>query len=153
MRAFQEQGALGLILELEKRVDMNDEKYEMVENNWFCNKLSFWGYLGQNYFIGTNFKPNFLNFRVVITKFNSLITSIDDMYDVYETFEELQLFMKVIERWDPKPMDNLPDYMKICFLALYIFLNDLGHQILKENGFHFSPYLKGAVRNLFFFVF
>ncbi|KAF1894355.1 hypothetical protein Lal_00027204 [Lupinus albus] len=28
MRAFQEQGALGLILELEKRVDMNDEKYE-----------------------------------------------------------------------------------------------------------------------------
>ncbi|KAF1885985.1 hypothetical protein Lal_00032295 [Lupinus albus] len=36
MRAFQEQGALGLILELEKRVDMNDEKYEVQA---LCPKL------------------------------------------------------------------------------------------------------------------
>ncbi|XP_019453842.1 PREDICTED: myrcene synthase, chloroplastic-like isoform X2 [Lupinus angustifolius] len=112
-----------------------------------AEKLSFTrDRLVQNYVwtVGTNFKPNFRNFREVITKVNSLITTIDDIYDVYGTFEELQLFTEAMDRWDPKTIDNLPDYMKICFLALYNFVNELGHEILKENGCDITPYLKEA---------
>ncbi|XP_019453844.1 PREDICTED: (-)-alpha-terpineol synthase-like isoform X4 [Lupinus angustifolius] len=52
--------------------------------------------------------------------------------------------LKYTSRWDPKTIDNLPDYMKICFLALYNFVNELGHEILKENGCDITPYLKEA---------
>ncbi|XP_019453843.1 PREDICTED: terpene synthase 10-like isoform X3 [Lupinus angustifolius] len=116
-----------------------------------AEKLSFTrDRLVQNYVwtVGTNFKPNFRNFREVITKVNSLITTIDDIYDVYGTFEELQLFTEAMDRWDPKTIDNLPDYMKICFLALYNFVNELGHEILKENGCDITPYLKEAWTDL-----
>ncbi|CAL0321533.1 unnamed protein product [Lupinus luteus] len=116
-----------------------------------AEKLSFTrDRLVQNYVwtIGKNFKPNFRNFRIVITKVNSLITTIDDIYDVYGTLEELQLFTEAINRWDPKTIDNLPDYMRICFLALYNCVNELGHEILKENGCYITPYLKEAWTDL-----
>jgi hypothetical protein len=48
--------------------------------------------------MGTNFKPEFEYFREVITKVNSFITTIDDVYDVHGTLEELELFTEAIER-------------------------------------------------------
>jgi (-)-alpha-terpineol synthase len=48
--------------------------------------------------VGTNFKPDLQYFRKMITKVNSLITIIDDVYDVYGTLEELELFTKAIDR-------------------------------------------------------
>jgi hypothetical protein len=48
--------------------------------------------------LGTNFKPEFEYFREVITKVNSFITTIDDVYDVHGTLEELELFTEAIER-------------------------------------------------------
>ncbi|MED6195313.1 hypothetical protein PIB30_036784 [Stylosanthes scabra] len=92
--------------------------------------------------VGNNFEPEFANIRIVITKVNALITLIDDVYDVYGTFEELELFTDAIERWDPFTIDNLPDYMKLCFLALYNFVNELAYEIFKDNGYNVTPYLK-----------
>ncbi|MED6140144.1 hypothetical protein PIB30_090248 [Stylosanthes scabra] len=92
--------------------------------------------------VGNNFEPEFANIRTVITKVNALITLIDDVYDVYGTFEELELFTDAIERWDPFTINNLPDYMKLCFLALYNFVNELAYEILKDNGYNVTPYLK-----------
>jgi len=48
--------------------------------------------------VGTNFKPDFDYFRKVLTKVNSFITIIDDVYDVYGTLEELVLFTEAIDR-------------------------------------------------------
>ncbi|CAL0321536.1 unnamed protein product [Lupinus luteus] len=56
--------------------------------------------------------------------------------------------LKCTSRWDPKTIDNLPDYMRICFLALYNCVNELGHEILKENGCYITPYLKEAWTDL-----
>ncbi|XP_004488753.1 terpene synthase 10-like isoform X1 [Cicer arietinum] len=92
--------------------------------------------------MGTNFKPEFEYFRKVITKVNSFITTIDDVYDVYGTLEELELFTHTIERWDLSAMNSLPYYMKICFLALYNFVNELAFEILKKSGYYIIPYLK-----------
>ncbi|WJX69365.1 hypothetical protein P8452_53622 [Trifolium repens] len=92
--------------------------------------------------VGTNFKPDLQYFRKMITKVNSLITIIDDVYDVYGTLEELELFTKAIDRWDLNVMDSLPNYMKICFYALYNFVNELAFEILKKTGYSITPYLK-----------
>ncbi|KAK2423870.1 terpene synthase [Trifolium repens] len=92
--------------------------------------------------LGTNFKPEFEYFREVITKVNSFITTIDDVYDVHGTLEELELFTEAIERWDLNAMDSLPYYMKICFHALYNFVNEIAFETLKNRGHYITPYLK-----------
>ncbi|TYG52592.1 hypothetical protein ES288_D09G040400v1 [Gossypium darwinii] len=94
--------------------------------------------------VGLAFDPHFGNLRRTLTKVNALITSIDDVYDVYGTLDELELFTQAVERWDTSTMELLPEYMKICFLALYNSINEIAFDNLKEHGFHTIPFLKKA---------
>ncbi|RHN74437.1 putative myrcene synthase [Medicago truncatula] len=92
--------------------------------------------------VGTSYEPDLEYYRKEMTKVNALITSIDDVYDVYGTLEELQLFTKAIDRWDLSAMEFLPYYMKICFHALYNFVNEVAFETLKKSGHYITPYLK-----------
>ncbi|KAJ1390600.1 Terpenoid cyclases/protein prenyltransferase alpha-alpha toroid [Sesbania bispinosa] len=92
--------------------------------------------------VGMESRPDIGNFRKVMTKVLSFITVLDDVYDVYGTLEELELFTKAIDSWDINAMDSLPHYMKICFLSLYNFVNEVAYDILKENGHNIIPSLK-----------
>ncbi|KAI4324176.1 hypothetical protein L6164_023733 [Bauhinia variegata] len=76
-----------------------------------------------------------------MTKVNALITIIDDVYDVYGTLEKLELFTDVVGRWDMNAMDTLTEYMKICFLELYNFVDEFARDTLKEKGHQIHPYL------------
>ncbi|OVA10094.1 Terpene synthase [Macleaya cordata] len=49
--------------------------------------------------VGFNFEPRFRNFRRQLTKVNSLITTIYDIYDVYGSLDELKLFTDGVQRW------------------------------------------------------
>ncbi|KAI4324183.1 hypothetical protein L6164_023740 [Bauhinia variegata] len=91
--------------------------------------------------VGYSFQPHFGYFRRIMTKVNALITIIDDVYDVYGTLEELELFTDVVGRWDMNAMDTLPEYMKICFLELYNFVDEFARDTLKETGHQIHPYL------------
>ncbi|KAL5196264.1 Isoprene synthase, chloroplastic [Glycine soja] len=62
--------------------------------------------------------PQFSECRKVVTKMFGLVTIIDDVYDTYGY------------RWDVNSINTLPDYMKLCFLAL----NNTTYSILKEKG-------------------
>ena len=42
-------------------------------------------------------------------------------------------------------MELLPEYMKICFLALYNSINEMAFDTLKEHGFDTIPFLKKTV--------
>uniref|UniRef100_A0A2N9HUY7 Uncharacterized protein n=1 Tax=Fagus sylvatica TaxID=28930 RepID=A0A2N9HUY7_FAGSY len=92
--------------------------------------------------VGITFQPQFGYCRRMLTKVNALITTIDDVYDVYGTLDELELFTDAVERWDINAMDQLPDYMKICFLALHNSVNEMAFDTLKEQEFHIIRYLK-----------
>ncbi|KAH1091898.1 hypothetical protein J1N35_019155 [Gossypium stocksii] len=94
--------------------------------------------------VGIAFDPHFGNLRRSLTKVIALITSIDDVYDVYGTLDELELFTQAVERWDINAMELLPEYMKICFFALYNSINEIAFDNLKEHGFHTIPLLKKA---------
>ena len=50
-------------------------------------------------------------------------------------------------RWDLDAMKDLPEYMKLCFLALYNTINDLAYDTLKDKGEIIIPQLKKAVSN------
>ncbi|KAL7123522.1 hypothetical protein ACP275_01G110400 [Erythranthe tilingii] len=66
----------------------------------------------------------------------------DDVFDVYGTLEELQIFNDVIQRWDIEAMDKLPHYMQICFLALNNFVDELAYDVLKQQGILIIPHLR-----------
>ncbi|XP_022154840.1 terpene synthase 10-like [Momordica charantia] len=92
--------------------------------------------------VGIGFQPELGYFRRMSTKVNALITVIDDVYDVYGTLEELELFTNVVEKWDIVAMEQLPDYMKLCFLALYNTINDMTFELLRDKGVNVIQCLK-----------
>ncbi|MBA0649921.1 hypothetical protein Goklo_017428, partial [Gossypium klotzschianum] len=86
--------------------------------------------------------------RRIQTKVNSLITIIDDVYDVYGTLDELELFTDVVERWDINAIQKLPNHMKICYHALYNSINEMAFDTLKEQGIDVLPFLIKLWTNL-----
>nr|AAG31435.1 limonene synthase [Perilla frutescens var. hirtella] len=82
------------------------------------------------------------NARVTLAKVNALITTLDDIYDVYGTLEELELFTEAIRRWDVSSIDHLPNYMQLCFLALNNFVDDTAYDVMKEKDINIIPYLR-----------
>nr|U5PZT6.1 RecName: Full=Monoterpene synthase 8, chloroplastic; Short=HcTPS8; AltName: Full=Alpha-bergamotene synthase; AltName: Full=Alpha-curcumene synthase; AltName: Full=Beta-bisabolene synthase; AltName: Full=Beta-farnesene synthase; AltName: Full=Beta-sesquiphellandrene synthase; AltName: Full=Cis-alpha-bisabolene synthase; AltName: Full=Linalool synthase; Flags: Precursor [Hedychium coronarium]AGY49283.1 chloroplast terpene synthase [Hedychium coronarium] len=106
--------------------------------------------LTENYLwtVGWAFEPEHWSFRDAQTKGNCFVTMIDDVYDVYGTLDELELFTHVVDRWDINAIDQLPDYMKILFLALFNTVNDDGYKVMKEKGLDVIPYLKRSWADL-----
>ncbi|KAG5226576.1 chloroplast isoprene synthase [Salix suchowensis] len=49
--------------------------------------------------------------------------------------------LRETSRWDIFVVDDLPDYMKLCFLALYNTINEIAYDNLKEKGENILPYL------------
>ncbi|XP_071722521.1 terpene synthase 10-like [Rutidosis leptorrhynchoides] len=93
---------------------------------------------------GVFFEPEFGNFRRSLAKVNLLITTIDDVYDVYGTLDELELFTNAVKRWDINEVEELPDYMRTCFLTLLDAINEIAFQVLKERGVCVISYLKNS---------
>ncbi|KAK9116364.1 hypothetical protein Sjap_015311 [Stephania japonica] len=83
--------------------------------------------------IGVIFDPQFSYCREELTKVNCLITTIDDVYDVYGSLEELELFTDTVERWDIAGMEQLPKYMKLCFLALFNTVSQMAYAELERG--------------------
>ncbi|KAL6326929.1 hypothetical protein AAG906_012536 [Vitis piasezkii] len=101
--------------------------------------------------VGEIFEPQYGYYRRMATKVNTLITTIDDVYDVYGTLDELELLQMLLTGyclWDINAMDPLPEYMKLCFLALYNSTNEMAYDALKEHGLHIIFYLRKAWADL-----
>ncbi|XP_035544712.1 (3S,6E)-nerolidol synthase 1-like [Juglans regia] len=78
--------------------------------------------------------PDLSDERVELTKPISLIYIIDDIFDVHGTLEELTLFTEAINKWDFGTLDQLPEYMKICFKALYDITEEISQKIYQKHG-------------------
>lgn len=91
--------------------------------------------------VGIVFEPQHSNCRIGLTKVTSLITTIDDIYDVYGSLDELELFTDAVKRWDVNVVKDLPDYMKLYFLALYNTVNEMAYDTLKLQGHNTIPIL------------
>ncbi|RWR97873.1 E-beta-ocimene/myrcene synthase [Cinnamomum micranthum f. kanehirae] len=91
--------------------------------------------------LGVICEPQLSYPRVELAKVCQLITTIDDVYDVFGSLEELECFTDAVDRWEIKSIDRLPEYMKICFLALYNTTNEMGYEVLKDQGINIIPHL------------
>ncbi|KAL7157080.1 hypothetical protein ABFS83_02G054000 [Erythranthe nasuta] len=98
--------------------------------------------------IGGLFEPQYGYSRIMATKVNVFITIIDDIFDVYGTLEELEIFNDVIQRWDIEGIDKLPHYMQMCFLALNNLVDELSYHVLKQQRFLVIPHLRKSWADL-----
>ncbi|CAI9280139.1 unnamed protein product [Lactuca saligna] len=80
--------------------------------------------------------------RIEVAKTISILLVIDDIFDTYGSYDDLVLFTKAIQRWDMQEIEQLPEYMKICYMALYNTTNEICYEILKEHGLNVLPFLR-----------
>lgn len=71
--------------------------------------------------------------RRLIGKILPLWGIIDDTHDAYGTPEELDLFNKAITRWDENGMDELPNYMKIAYKALWDAFVEVEEELVRKG--------------------
>lgn len=117
----------------------------------FKEKLSFSrDRLMENYLwsMGIAPEPHFSKCRIGLTKFICILTAIDDMYDIYGSPDELRRFTDAVNRWDTEALVDLPDYMKICYLAMFNFANEMAYDGLRDHDLYILPYLKSQWLNL-----
>nr|QEV81842.1 terpene synthase 3 [Prunella vulgaris] len=104
----------------------------------------------ESYFMGMSFRfePQYSCVRRDVAKSVLLVTIVDDTYDNYATLEEAQLFTDIVQRWDLKEIDVLPDCMKI----VYRFIMSIFEEYKVEAATHEKPfavpYFKEAVKQL-----
>ncbi|KAL8225940.1 hypothetical protein R6Q57_018497 [Mikania cordata] len=81
----------------------------------------------ESYFwaFGTYSEPKYSLGRVLLAKIVQMVTIIDDTFDAYGTYEELQTFTKAVERWSITSFDGLPEYMKLVYQVLLDFYEEL----------------------------
>ncbi|KAK9152000.1 hypothetical protein Syun_010309 [Stephania yunnanensis] len=97
--------------------------------------------------VGLAYEPQLEFCRTYLTKIGNLIFIIDDIYDIYGSIDELELFTSAVERWEINAIEVLPDYMKICFLVLYNTVNEMVYTTLEGEGYSALQHLNEAWEN------
>ncbi|KAK2987973.1 hypothetical protein RJ640_011236 [Escallonia rubra] len=87
-------------------------------------------------------EPKYSGCRIELAKNIAILLVIDDIFDTHGSFSDLVLFTDAIRRWDLNAMEQLPEYMKICYMALYNTTNEVSYKVLKEHGWSVRSYLQ-----------
>lgn len=53
-------------------------------------------------------------------------------------------------RWDIKALEELQEYMRACFLALFNTVNGMAYDVLRDQGFNIIPHSTQRVQLCFF---
>ncbi|KAF5948761.1 hypothetical protein HYC85_014718 [Camellia sinensis] len=94
--------------------------------------------------LGVYFEPQYFLARRILTKVIALTSIIDDIYDAYGTLEELELFTDAVERWESSALDQLPEYMKLCYQALLDVYNMIDEEMSKQERSYRVHYTKST---------
>lgn len=93
-------------------------------------------------------EPQYSLSRRIIAKGLPLLSAVDDIYDVYGTPEELNLFTEAIDRWDVTSMDQLPDYMQTMYKALWDFFAEVEELAASRGWSYRVHYAKEITKKL-----
>ncbi|CAH1438546.1 unnamed protein product [Lactuca virosa] len=64
------------------------------------------------------FEPQYSDARIFLMKTCNLAIILDDTYDNYGTYEELEMFTQAVQIWLASYIDTLPEYMKFIYQEL-----------------------------------
>ncbi|KAJ6349201.1 hypothetical protein OIU77_006730 [Salix suchowensis] len=98
---------------------------------------------------GIHFEPQYAFSRMMVTKYIKFVSLVDDTYDAYASFEEIQHFTDAIERCSKNAIDQLPaDYMKVLYIALLNLFDETENDMGKQGRSYASYYVKEAFKEL-----
>ncbi|KAK7262674.1 hypothetical protein RJT34_30249 [Clitoria ternatea] len=98
--------------------------------------------------IGIYFEPQYALARKIMTKVIAISSILDDMYDAYGTIDELELFTNAVNRWDICCLDDLPEYMKVCYKALLDVYEETEQEMIKKGKAYYVKYAKKEMKKL-----
>ncbi|KAG6689506.1 hypothetical protein I3842_11G178800 [Carya illinoinensis] len=98
--------------------------------------------------VAVYFEPRHSPERKILTKIIAMASTIDDIYDAYGTLEELEIFTETIERWEISTIDQLPQYMQICYGALLDIFEEIEQELAKQGRPYLVIYAKKAMKIL-----
>ncbi|MBA0731520.1 hypothetical protein Golax_022857, partial [Gossypium laxum] len=131
--------------------NLHKEELSKISKWWkdldFATKLPFArDRLVECYFwiLGVYFEPQYSFAREIMTKAIVMASTMDDIYDVHGTYEELELFTNAIERWDTSFIDRLPAYMKVFYKALLDLYEEMEKVMTKQGKSYRVQYAREA---------
>lgn len=114
---------------------------------WWKDILSSYRFardrLAEAYFwtLADVYEPQYSLARKIFSKIFLVTSIIDDIYDAYGMFDELELFTELIHRWDKSCINQLPDYMKFVYEALLDTFKEIEQDLAQEQREHLVPYV------------
>ncbi|KAJ0778808.1 putative beta-farnesene synthase [Helianthus annuus] len=101
------------------------------------------GYYG---LLAVSFEPQHSRSRIFLTKACAWILLLDDTYDNYATYEELEIFTEVVQRWSISCLDMLPEYMKLIYQELINIHQEMEESLEKEGRPYQIHYVKKLMK-------
>ncbi|KAI3691298.1 hypothetical protein L2E82_49603 [Cichorium intybus] len=103
---------------------------------------------GYFWILAVYFEPQYSDARIFLMKTCNLVIILDDTYDNYGTYEELEIFTEAVQRWSASCIDTLPEYMKSIYQEL-LDVHKEAEEVLERKGkaYH-SYYTKEMVKEL-----
>ncbi|XP_060196014.1 (-)-germacrene D synthase-like [Lycium barbarum] len=98
--------------------------------------------------LGVYFEPRYYIARRFTTKVISLASILDDLYDVYGTLDELEMFTDAIQRWDINASQQLPPCLKLLYHYLFNTYAEMEELLAKENKSYRILYAKAELKKV-----
>ncbi|GJT40036.1 beta-caryophyllene synthase [Tanacetum coccineum] len=96
--------------------------------------------------LGVYFEPQYSRARIFLTKVITMSAVLDDTYDAYGIYEELEIFTQAIQRWSITCLDVLPEYMKLLYQGLLDIYKEMEEIMMKEGKAHHLNYAKESMK-------
>ncbi|CAI0455559.1 unnamed protein product [Linum tenue] len=98
--------------------------------------------------LGGFMRPDYTTGRIFVTKITALVSTLDDIFDVHGTIDELESITKVMERWEITDEDVLPSYFKFWFKTLLDVFAEIEAHVSKEGRSLCMEYAMEAVKQI-----
>ncbi|KAI3501079.1 hypothetical protein L1887_28937 [Cichorium endivia] len=97
--------------------------------------------------LGVYFEPQHAHTRIFLVKTSMWLIVMDDTYDNYGTYEELEILTKAIERWSLSCLDVLPEYMKLIYEELINIFHGMEETLENEGNTNHIYYVKDLMKD------
>ncbi|XP_010694277.2 (-)-drimenol synthase [Beta vulgaris subsp. vulgaris] len=96
--------------------------------------------------LGTFYEPQYALGREIFTKLYKMTSVMDDTYDAYGLFEELEVYTEAVQGWDKSNMNKLPDYMKLTYEALLDTFDGFEQSLANEGRSQLVSYVREMMK-------
>ncbi|KAJ8636402.1 hypothetical protein MRB53_010669 [Persea americana] len=103
---------------------------------------------GYFWILGVYFEPHYARARNIVVRMFKLASIIDDNFDVDGRFMDLKVFTDAIKRWDLSVVDQLPEYMRPCYVAILNTVDEIEDELIPGEKFYRTDHLQYETKAL-----